>query len=157
MPATRSRGQALDKHAARLISFHVFDRLIWTDWSTVVHWANMPPAERGEDYVNFKKDVEELIFEPFETYFPDLAKLVVFREFATSLSTVAITGHRKGAFYGLDVTADRMLSDALRMNTPIKGLYLAGQDVASPGIPGAMWGGVLCAGSIDPKVFNHIR
>jgi phytoene dehydrogenase-like protein len=86
-----------------------------------------------------------------------LAKQVVFRELATPLSTVSITGHRKGAFYGLDVTPDRMLSDALRMKTPIKGLYLSGQDVASPGIPGAMWGGVLCAGTIDPKVFKHIR
>jgi len=86
-----------------------------------------------------------------------LAKQVVFRELSTPLSTLAITGHRKGAFYGLDVTPDRMLSDALRMKTPIKGLYLSGQDVATPGIPGAMWGGVLCAGTIDPKVFMHIR
>ena len=39
----------------------------------------------------------------------------------------------------------------------IKGFYLAGQDAASPGIPGAMWGGVACAGSIDPTVFRHLR
>lgn len=136
---------------------HSGEMLIWTDWSTVVRWANLPPGERGEDYTKLKKAVEDRVFEQFEAYFPDLARLVVFRELATPLSTVAITGHRKGAFYGLDVTPDRMLSDALRMNTPIKGLYLAGQDVASPGIPGAMWGGVLCAGNIDPKVFKHIR
>ena len=136
---------------------HSGEVLIWTDWSTVARWAHMPPGERGEDYANFKKDVEERVFEQFKTYFPDLAKQVVFRELSTPLSTLAITGHRKGAFYGLDVTPDRMLSDALRMKTPIKGLYLSGQDVATPGIPGAMWGGVLCAGTIDPKVFMRIR
>ena len=135
---------------------HSGEILIWTDWSTVARWAHMPPGERGEDYANFKRDIEERVFEQFETYFPDLAKQVVFRELSTPLSTLAVTGHRKGAFYGLDVTPDRMLSDALRMKTPIKGLYLSGQDVATPGIPGAMWGGVLCAGTIDPKVFKHI-
>ncbi len=136
---------------------HSGEILVCTDWSTVEQWSNLPRAERGEDYAEFKKHVEERVFKQFETYFPDLAKLVVFRELSTPLSTVAITGHRQGAFYGLDVTPERMLSDALRMKTPIKGLYLAGQDVATPGIPSAMWGGVLCAGSIDPKVFKHIR
>ena len=136
---------------------HSGEILVWTDWSTVERWANTSSAERGEEYAIFKKDVEDRILGQFEEYFPDLAKLVVYRELSTPLSTVAITGHRMGAFYGLDVTPDRMLSDALRMKTPINGLYLAGQDAASPGIPGAMWGGVLCAGTIDPKVFKHIR
>ena len=136
---------------------HSGEILIWTDWSCVARWADASPGERGDDYANFKKEVEDRVFELFEAYFPELARLVVFRELATPLSTVSITGHRKGAFYGLDVTPDRMLSSALRTKTPIKGLYLSGQDVASPGIPGALWGGVLCAGSIDPKVFKHIR
>ena len=136
---------------------HSGEILIWTDWSAVERWANMPRGERGEDYAHFKKKVEDKVFAELEAYFPDLARLVVFRELATPLSTVAVTGHRKGAFYGLDVTPERMLSAALRMKTPVKGLFLSGQDVATPGIPGAMWGGVLCAGSIDPKVFKHIR
>jgi len=136
---------------------HSGEILVWTDWAVVARWADQPPGERGESYAKFKQAVEARIFEQFEAYFPHLAKLVVFRELATPLSTVAITGHRKGAFYGLDVTPDRMLSDALRVKTPIKGLYLSGQDAASPGIPGALWGGVLCAGSIDPNVFKHIR
>jgi len=136
---------------------HSGEMLVWTDWSVVERWANLPPGGRGQDYADFKKAVQDRVFEQFEAYFPELAKLVVFRELSTPLSTAAITGHRNGAFYGLDVTPDRMLSDALRVKTPIKGLYLSGQDAASPGIPGALWGGVLCAGSIDPKVFRHIR
>ena len=66
-------------------------------------------------------------------------------------------GHRMGSFYGLDVTPHRITTDALRMKTPIEGLYLTGQDVLSPGIPGAFRGGFLCAGSIDPKVFMHMN
>ena len=97
------------------------------------------------------------MFDQFRSYFPEVAKLVVFRELATPLSTVAVTGHIEGAFYGLDVTPRRVMSDALRARTPIKGLYLAGQDVASPGIPGAMFGGLLAAASIDPKVLTRLR
>ena len=36
-------------------------------------------------------------------------------------------------------------------------LYLTGQDPLAPGIPGAFWGGALCAGAIDPKVFMHMN
>ena len=93
----------------------------------------------------------------FAHYFPDLAKLVVYRELATPLSTVTFTQHRKGAFYGLDVTPERVMCDALRARTPIPGLFLSGQDVASPGIPGALMGGLLSAASVDVKVLGKLR
>ena len=86
-----------------------------------------------------------------------LAELIVFHEVSTPLATGSITGHRMGSFYGLDLTPHRITTYALRMKTPIDGLYLTGQDVLSPGIPGAFWGGFLCAASIDPKVFMHMH
>jgi all-trans-retinol 13,14-reductase len=66
-------------------------------------------------------------------------------------------GRVLGSFYGLDVTPHRITTDAFRMKTPIEGLYLTGQDVLTPGIPGAFWGGFLSAGSIDPKAFMHVN
>ncbi|MCA9042116.1 MAG: hypothetical protein KDA65_17320 [Planctomycetaceae bacterium] len=95
--------------------------------------------------------------EQFTHYFPRLAELIVFHEVSTPLATASITGHRQGSFYGLDVTPERVTSDALRMKTPLTGLYLTGQDVLSPGIPGAFWGGILAAASIDPKVFMKMK
>ena len=128
----------------------------WADWSVVETWAGLAPDARGEDYQAFKAKVEEVMFGQFETYFPDLARLVVFRNLSTPLSTAAITGHHKGAFYGIDVTPERVFSGALQTRTPVPGLYLAGQDVVSPGIPGALWGGVLAAASVDPRLFRAI-
>lgn len=96
------------------------------------------------------------MFKLFESYFPDLAKLVVFRNLSTPLTTHAITGHHKGAFYGIDTTPERLMSDALQTRTPVPGLFLAGQDVLSPGIPGALWGGVLAAASVDPMLFRQM-
>ena len=136
---------------------HMGQLLVWADWSTVTQWSDRPPAARGDDYADFKHRAEETLMAQFEHYFPDLAKLVVYRELSTPLSTVTFTGHRKGAFYGLDVTPERVMCAALRAKTPIQGLYLAGQDVASPGIPGALMGGLLAAGSIDPKVVGKIK
>lgn len=137
------------KHAGEIVA--------WADWSTVERWALLPPDQRGDAYQEFKHQVEAALFAQFQKYFPQLAELVVFREVATPLATAAITGHTQGAFYGLDVTPQRVMSDALRMQTPIKGLYLTGQDVFSPGIPGALWGGLLCSTSIDPKMVQHLN
>ncbi|NNE80320.1 MAG: NAD(P)/FAD-dependent oxidoreductase [Silicimonas sp.] len=137
------------KHSGELVA--------WTDWSTVEKWAGTQSGERGEEYRAFKRKIEAAMFARFETYFPELARLVVFRELSTPLATASITGHHEGAFYGLDVTPERVMSDALRAATPIDGLYLTGQDVVSPGIPGALWGGLLSAASIDAKVFKQLR
>ena len=128
----------------------------WADWSVVEKWADLKPGARGEDYRSFKAKVEQVLFAQFEKYFPELAKLVVFRNLSTPLSTASITGHHHGEFYGIDVTPERVLSGALQAKTPIPGLFLAGQDVLSPGIPGALWGGIFAAASIDAKVWREL-
>ncbi len=130
--------------------------MTWSDWSTVERFADLPRDQRGEDYQAFKQKIEDVLFEQFTKYFPRLAELVVFREVSTPLATASFTSHIKGSFYGLDVTPKRIGTDALRMKTPIKGLFLTGQDVVTPVIPGALWSGILTAGSIDPKVFMHM-
>ncbi len=136
---------------------HTGQFLVWADWASVSQWADQPVGARGDDYADFKRRVEGTLMAQFERCFPDLAKLVVHRELATPLSTATFTGHRKGAFYGLDVTPERVMCNGLRAKTPIPGLHLAGQDVACPGIPGALIGGLLGAASIDPKVFSKFR
>jgi len=136
---------------------HAGEMVVWTDWSTVTRWADLPSGERGADYKAFKQKVEDKMFGLYAANFPDLAKLVVLKELSTPLATESITGHHEGRFYGLDGTPERVLSDALRAKTPIKGLYLSGQDVVSQGIQGALWGGILCAASVDPKVFKVMR
>ena len=93
----------------------------------------------------------------FEEKFPALAPLVVYRELGTPLATASFTGHEKGGFYGVETTPRRMLSDALNARTPVPGLFLAGQDVMSPGIAGALSGGMFGAAAIDPRVFQKLR
>ncbi len=136
---------------------HAGEMVVWSDWSTVEKWADMDPGGRGDDYRSFKTRAEETMFAQFQAYFPELAELVVFRNLSTPLTTRAITGHHRGAFYGLDVTPERVMSGALQARTPVPGLFLTGQDVVSPGIPAALWAGLLAAASVDPKAFKKLR
>ncbi len=136
---------------------HTAQVVAWADWSTVARWAESDSGARGADYREFKRRTRDTLFAQFESHFPEVAKLVAFQELSTPLATAGITGHRHGAFYGLSVTPERVMSDALRARTPIEGLFLSGQDVVTPGIPGALWGGVLSAATIDPKVFRRLR
>jgi all-trans-retinol 13,14-reductase len=52
-------------------------------------------------------------------------------------------GH--GEIYGYAATPERYALRELGARTPIPGLYLTGQDVASLGVVGALFGGVVCA------------
>lgn len=135
---------------------HTGEVITWIHWNAVAKWADRPPAERGSEYADFKTLVEQRMMEQFARHFPGLAPMVTFRELSTPLATVSFTGHEKGSFYGLETTPRRMLSRALNAKTPIPGLYLSGQDVVSPGITGAMFGGAMAAASIDPRILSHI-
>ena len=50
-----------------------------------------------------------------------------------------------GAMYGIEMSEQRLGSDALDVRTPVPGLLLAGQDVSGPGIQAACMSGVIAA------------
>jgi all-trans-retinol 13,14-reductase len=58
--------------------------------------------------------------------------------------------------YGLEASPRRFLSAHLHAKTPLPGLYLAGQDVGSTGITGAMMGGVMSAAAIEPRLLARL-
>lgn len=138
-------------------SKHTGEMLVWADWSSVAEFAAGGAEERGDKWEAFKQSIESRIMAFFAEKFPALAPLVVYSELGTPLATASFTGHEKGGFYGVETTPRRMLSDALNASTPVPGLFLAGQDVMTPGIAGALAGGMLGAAAIDPRVFQKLR
>jgi len=140
-------------HDPGLSNKHSGDILVWADWSTVAEFA----ARGAEEWEAFKQNIESRIMALFAVKFPALAPLVVYSELGTPLATASFTRHEKGGFYGVETTPRRMLSDALNARTPVPGLFLAGQDVMSPGIAGALAGGMFGAAAIDPRVFQKLR
>jgi len=136
---------------------HTGEIMVWADWSSVADFAAGTAEERPDEWAAFKQNIESIMMGYFAEKFPALAPLVVHRELGTPLATASFTGHEKGGFYGVETTPRRMLSEALNARTPVPGLYLSGQDVMSPGIAGALSGGLFSAAAIDPRVFKKLR
>jgi all-trans-retinol 13,14-reductase len=137
-----------DKHTAELVTF--------TDWKLFSRWDQTRIGRRPEDYLQFKRLLEASLLAQFRRHFPALGERIVQTEISTPLSTLAFTGAEHGAIYGFESSPRRFLSGTLHARTPVRGLFLTGQDVGSPGITGAMMGGVMAAAAAEPRVLSHL-
>lgn len=67
------------------------------------------------------------------------------------LSNSHYLGAPRGELYGADHNMARFSADSaalLRPQSPVKGLYLTGQDVFMGGFTGALFGGLFCASAV---------
>lgn len=114
-------------------------------YETVEAWRSYPWRRRGRDYEALKHRIAEALLNLVDTYYPGFKALVDFCEVATPLTVETFTGHPLGSIYGLPAVPERYRLSRLRVATPVENLYLTGADVVSPGIVGAMMGGVATA------------
>lgn len=135
---------------------HTAEVLASCSWDFFSRWQDSRLGARPEDYAATKSWIEERLLAQFQRLFPTLADRVVFHELATPLSQAAYANAPQGAMYGLRMTPGRLLDPALHVRTPVPGLYLAGQDVASLGIEGAAMGGFMAAASIKPRLWRQM-
>ena len=82
---------------------------------------------------------------------PQLRGKIDYYETSTPLSTDFFNRYGQGEIYGLDHSPQRFDQDWLRPGTPLKGLYLTGQDILSCGVVGAMIAGMISTVAIDAK------
>lgn len=135
---------------------HTAEIVTMTSWEPFAPWSDSTLHHRPQAYTDFKAAIERNLLAQFARHFPALAPMVIAHELSTPLTTSSFIGSQQGAIYGLEVSSRRFLSDSLRAKTPIPGLFLTGQDVVTPGVPGAMIGGVLAAATIEPRVYPHL-
>lgn len=111
-------------------------------------WADRDWPHRGDDYQALKQRIAAGLLDLAEKHLPGLRDSVAFSELASPLSLAHFTGTRSGGCYGLAVSPERLRARWLGVRTPVRGLLMTGSDVASPGVAGAMMGGVLSAASV---------
>jgi len=104
---------------------------------------------RGDNYTALKESYKESLLQIFLHEFPHLKDSIDFVDLGTAVTNDYYLGTYRGAVYGLGHTPHRLQQTWLRPKTPVKGLYLTGQDVAVCGIIGASLGGIRCSISID--------
>jgi ferredoxin-NADP reductase len=97
-----------------------------------------------------KQRLIDRLLERIEAHLPGFRSLVAIAELATPLTFTSFQHSPEGAFYGLACTPERLLSPLTSVTTPIPGLFLSGQDTATPGIMGAAIGGILAASAALP-------
>jgi all-trans-retinol 13,14-reductase len=69
-------------------------------------------------------------------------------EISTPLTTRHFANYQAGEAYGLNTTPARFRLRSLCAQTPVRNLFLTGQDVATLGVTGALFGGAVAASAI---------
>ena len=113
-------------------------------------WENETCMKRNLDYKDLKEHMaQRLINEGLYTFYPKTKGKITHYEVGTPLTNQFYLGCLEGEGYGLDTTDYRYsVAHELRPETPIKNLYLTGQDICTLGFTGALMGGILTAHSI---------
>ena len=113
-------------------------------------WENETCMKRNLYYKDLKEHMaHRLINEGLYTFYPKTKGKISHYEVGTPLTNQFYLGCLDGEGYGLDTTNYRYsVAHELRPETPIKNLYLTGQDICTLGFTGALMGGILTAHSI---------
>ncbi len=111
-------------------------------------WQEARWKRRGDDYEALKLELAARLQRELEHYVPTLAGKIDYAELSTPLSTRHFMNHRQGEMYGLSATPERFRLRCLTPRTPIRNLYLTGQDVVTLGVAGALIGGVVTASAL---------
>lgn len=140
--------EANDRHTGEVVTF--------VPWEVFDEWSGTRWKKRPAEYDAFKVRLHDSLLAQFREAMPDVAELIEFSELSTPLSTEHFNGAPGGSIYGLAPTPSRYANPWLRPKTPVPGLYLAGCDVATPGVIGAMFGGLLAALAARPLAVGNL-
>ncbi|MEU6609455.1 2Fe-2S iron-sulfur cluster-binding protein [Streptomyces shenzhenensis] len=136
---------SLNNPAAR---FHTVEVLELVDPKVVEQWRGTPENERPAGYRKFKDELTERMLARLEERWPGFRETIAFAELATPLSFETYQHSVLGSFYGLAATPRRLRSARAGCRTPVKGLFVAGQDAWGSGVVGALAGGLMAANAV---------
>jgi all-trans-retinol 13,14-reductase len=131
--------------AITMLPYAVFDRWRETRW-----------RRRGDEYDALKERLSARLRAELERQVPSVVAAIAYTELSTPVTTQHFMNYRHGEIYGIASTPDRFLMRDLGARTPIRGLYLAGQDAASLGVVGGLYGGVIGASVATGKNFFSV-
>lgn len=111
-------------------------------------WAETGWKHRGPNYEDFKADLSARLLDELYRFVPAARGRVDYSELSTPLSTRHFANYPQGEIYGVSAVPARFRIRALGARTPIRNLYLTGQDACTAGVTGALFGGVITASAV---------
>lgn len=127
-------------HTAQIVHFSEA-----TSWA---EFADTKWKRRGNAYEDHKERIAIEMLNYVDKHLPGFRGLVDYYELSTPLTVQSFTSHPHGQIYGQPCDAARLFQHQWRIGTSLKGLYLTGSDVGTPGVNGAMMAGVMTAGKL---------
>ena len=122
--------------------YHTVEVLSIARYSDFEEWKNEEWKNRSQKYYQLKEKIADGLLKLIEKHIPGFTDIVVYKELSTPLDIKYFTGKSAGAMYGIPAIKERFALKELRVKTNIKNLLLTGSDVCSPGVIGALMGGL---------------
>jgi all-trans-retinol 13,14-reductase len=133
------------------------DVIAMVPYAAFAEWGETRWKRRGEEYDGLKQRLAARLREELERQVPAAAGHIECAELSTPLSTQHFMNYSRGEIYGLNATPARYALRALGARTPVRGVYLTGQDAASLGVAGALFGGVIGASAaLGKNLFSKV-
>ncbi len=136
--------------------YHTGEAVTFVPWDSFKKWQNSDFGHRDKSYEDFKKDIHDRLMKQLHEEMPEVMKYCTFSELSTPISANHFCNADHGAIYGLEGTPARFMNSKLRMRTPIKNFHMTGVDTVAIGVISAMASGMLCAATIDPRVYTKL-
>ncbi len=134
------------------------DIITMADYEWYKKWEDAKWMKRGDDYEKAKEKLSQRLMEKLFQHEPQLRDKVDYYELSTPLSTKHFVNYQYGELYGLDNSPERFAQKFLKPKTPIKNLYLTGQDTITCGVGGAIMSGFLTACNLKKRsLYGRIR
>ena len=123
-----------------LVPYSLFEKWDGTSW-----------MKRGEDYESIKETITNRLLDVLYKHVPSAKEKIIHKELSSPLTTKHFVNYDEGEIYGLDHSPKRFRQRFLKPRTPIKNLFLTGQDIVSAGVAAALFSGVITASAITGK------
>lgn len=121
---------------------HTAEIIAHVSYDCFLQWRQQPWRRRGSDYAELKAQLTQSLIQLVERHYPGFQELIEYAELSTPLTVEHFDASDRGAVYGIPCIPARLDQTWIGARTPIQNLYLTGADTFSPGIMGAMMGGV---------------
>ena len=127
------------------------EAIVPNSFSCYNKWKDKPWKKRGDDYLEYKEQLSNRIISKIYDHCPNLKNKISFYELSSPLSTRDMAHYEFGELYGINHTPSRFRQKWLKPATPIKNLYMTGQDITTVGLPSALMSGMLTSSTLLNK------